>query len=325
MNKYNIATAFSKGTILPDSKYTQINLRASYSSNAAVIGTLKQGEYADTTGYAYSSQNLTTADLSNTAKLKSKDVWIEVKTTNGGRICYAHISVCTPYINQLAGNARITASNIYLTNMMLLQDAEIHKNLVMATKKLIEIKKANLITNAKYLSNWNEIQSIYKNWQNRQNFVKSSIQKGEVKSVKSIEDKVLMQLINSVNASNLNAIPVVAIVIVVLVAALTVTSTLLVQNALKPKYSESSVDLKRSKLLNDALDTLTPEEKQTVINDLEKQIDDAYNSGYSDGDSDTFLGTIKTFGLVALGVFGAYKTYDYFENKKSKKPNTQKK
>lgn len=324
MNKYNLTGLFSKGCILPDSKYTQINLRFSTNLASPIVSVLKQGEYANTTGYAFSPQVLTATDMQNTAKIKAKDVWIEVKNSSG-KTCYAHISVCTPYANNIAASARTTADNILMTNMMLFQDTEIHKNMILATRKLIEIKKANNISGAKYLEHWNEIQSLYKNWQSRQGFVKTAISRNEAKSIKTMDDRILPSLISAVNANALGAVPVIAIVVIVLVSALTITTTLLVQSALKPKYSQSQADLKRSKLLNQALDTLTPEDKQTVINDLENQIDNAYKTGYGDGDSDTFLGIIKTFGLVALGIFGAYKTYDYFENKKSKKPNTPKK
>ena len=324
MNKYNFTGIYNKGCILPDSKFTQINLRSQPSNTASVVTTLKQGEYANTSGYAYSSQVLTNNDVNN---LKSKDVWIEVYTVNGSLKCYAHISVCTPYANAYAGNARATADNVMLTNMMLLQDTEIHKNLVLATKKLIEIKKANKISNALYLKNWNEIKSIYKNWQNRQNFVKNAINKGEVKSVRNYEDKLLMQLMSEAERGTMGFVisTTAAIIIIALIAATAVTITLLVQNALKPKYSESSVDLKRSKLLNQALDTLTPEQKQEVINDLEKQIDDAYNQGYKDGNSDTLLGNLKTLAIVGLAAFGTFKFMEYQENKKSKNPNTPKK
>jgi hypothetical protein len=52
--------------------------------------------------------------------------------------------------------------------------------------------------------------------------------------------------------------------------------------AFKPKYDESTADLKISKDLEAALATLTPEKAAEVKADLEKQIDTAYNQGKTD-------------------------------------------
>ncbi len=71
--------------------------------------------------------------------------------------------------------------------------------------------------------------------------------------------------------------------------------------AFKPKYDESTADLKISKDLEAALATLTPEKAAEVKADLEKQIDTAYNQGKTD----QFISTnLKWIGFAALGFFG---------------------
>jgi hypothetical protein len=71
--------------------------------------------------------------------------------------------------------------------------------------------------------------------------------------------------------------------------------------AFKPSYSESQADLKVSSDLEKALSTLTPDEANKVKADLEKQIDDAYNAGSTDG---TFGGIMKIAKPVLIGVGG---------------------
>jgi len=74
----------------------------------------------------------------------------------------------------------------------------------------------------------------------------------------------------------------------------------------KPDYETGKANLQVSKNLETALANLTPEQAQAVKNDLEKQIDTAYNQGKTDQkttDSTTgIFGNLKTIAIVALGI-----------------------
>jgi len=93
---------------------------------------------------------------------------------------------------------------------------------------------------------------------------------------------------------------VIAIIVTVVISAI---FTILIMNALKPAYSESTSDLKVSKDLAKALATLDPETRQKVVNDLEGQVDAANVQGKMDGSGASTWNTIKSVGLVAAGIF----------------------
>lgn len=77
--------------------------------------------------------------------------------------------------------------------------------------------------------------------------------------------------------------------------------------AFKKQYSTSKSDLKISDDLKLALSSLDPETRQSVINDLESQVDAAYAKGMMNAKSDSFLSQIKNIILVGGGVFLTYK------------------
>lgn len=73
--------------------------------------------------------------------------------------------------------------------------------------------------------------------------------------------------------------------------------------AFKPKYDQSTIDLKISKDLEALLANVDKPTAERIKTDLEKQIDDAYNSGKTDGKFGGTWGTVKTLGLMFLGFF----------------------
>lgn len=74
----------------------------------------------------------------------------------------------------------------------------------------------------------------------------------------------------------------------------------------KPHYETGKVNLVKSKELETALSKLSPADAAKVTNDLEKQIDDAYNQGKVDQKTEdsksSIFGNIKTLGFIALGI-----------------------
>ena len=72
--------------------------------------------------------------------------------------------------------------------------------------------------------------------------------------------------------------------------------------AFRPDYDESTIDLEMSKELEKALSLLTPEEAQKLQANLEKQVDNAYNTGKSN----ERFNIIAKYGLYALLVAGSF-------------------
>lgn len=78
----------------------------------------------------------------------------------------------------------------------------------------------------------------------------------------------------------------------------------------KTEYGRSVDNLKQSELLLKALDTLEPKEKQEVLQDLEKQIDTAYEDGKTEGESGGFFDKIQNMALLGLGLFVGIKVME---------------
>ena len=114
--------------------------------------------------------------------------------------------------------------------------------------------------------------------------------------------------------SYVGAAPIVIAAIVGIAVVSGVAAYTIYQN-LKPQYDASVTDLKQSDALKKALETLTSAEKNEVVNDLEKQIDDAYNKGRSDS---FFSGAFSVLKPIAFAVGGWY-LIQLFIKKQTKK------
>ena len=114
--------------------------------------------------------------------------------------------------------------------------------------------------------------------------------------------------------SYVGAAPIVIAAIVGIAVVSGVAAYTIYQN-LKPQYDASVTDLKQSDALKKALETLTSAEKNEVVNDLEKQIDDAYNKGRSDS---FFSGAFSVLKPIAFAVGGWY-LIQLFINKQTNK------
>lgn len=114
-----------------------------------------------------------------------------------------------------------------------------------------------------------------------------------------IKDKVNSAIDSVKRFFGLSAVPVVALIAVTAVA--TVAITALLYYLFKPAYNESVVNLKVSRKLKKALDSLPESDRKEVLDDLERQIDDAYNRGMTD-EKFAGMGDLLKYGLIAAGV-----------------------
>ncbi len=81
----------------------------------------------------------------------------------------------------------------------------------------------------------------------------------------------------------------------------------------KPKYDESTKDLKISAALKKALDTLPEDQRKQVTANLEKQIDDAYNQGKTD----QVLSSIWSVGKYVVAGVIVYKGVELITQKQN--------
>ncbi len=101
------------------------------------------------------------------------------------------------------------------------------------------------------------------------------------------------------NIGDFGATLLIIIIIAVIAAA---AGAAVVYYSIKPDYDDSKVDLKESELLKKAISTLTPAQQKAVREDMNKQLDDAYNKGKFNQSFKDFFSGIG--GKIALGVTG---------------------
>lgn len=203
-------------------------------------------------------------------------------------------STTTPAPDQ---NKNAEAQGASLLNSLVDSDQQLFHGLLRNNER-ISILKASNVNVSSYESQLNLLTQAYNE---RQDFIKNS---SLVKCSTGFKGSYNWLVNKFTGKNNVNGIGLVGITIAILSVALIGTSVALFY-ALKPKYDTSKANLVQSAELEKALSTLTPAEKESVLADLEKQIDDTYNKGKSDGSSGTLMGTVKILGMVAIGVFVA--------------------
>ena len=98
----------------------------------------------------------------------------------------------------------------------------------------------------------------------------------------------------------LAAVPLIVVVALSAVAGASIVA--LLYYIFKPAYNESVANLHISDKLAKALSTLPDSDRQQVINDLENQIDRAYNQGRTD-QAFASVGSVAKYALVGVGIY----------------------
>lgn len=152
----------------------------------------------------------------------------------------------------------------------------------------------------------NSFVSLSKRLTTRQDAIKSSTVIKWQAGIKEAFAKSQQSYINLLQQTNgdagmfmagIGALPVAIIVAVTFGAGLAATAYFI----FKPKYDESKTDLKISSELENLLSKTDPATSTKIKNDLEKQIDTAYNQGNTDG---TFGGMLSLIKPLAIGLLG---------------------
>lgn len=109
------------------------------------------------------------------------------------------------------------------------------------------------------------------------------------------------------NARSIRGVGWIQLVVILVVFIIGAASAVAVYYSIKPDYTDAKADLKISTDLEKALATLSPESAQNVRDNLEQQIDNAYNQGKTDNkfsDFFSFSGLGKTALFGVLGFVG---------------------
>lgn len=102
------------------------------------------------------------------------------------------------------------------------------------------------------------------------------------------------------NWLGLGAVPIVPIAIGGVVG---VVATVSLYFAFRPKYSESTKDLRISSELKSALDEVSPATQQKIKDNLEKQIDKAFQAGRNQGGISAVMNLIKWVAIAGVGIY----------------------
>lgn len=196
-------------------------------------------------------------------------------------------------------NKQAEQNGSQLINDLVANDIKVYQNLLF-NSELIEKMKAKgfdrLVTyEAKH-------EDLIKKYNERQTAIKNS---GLVKTNNWVSSK--WQWLQKKWSALTSGVGVAPLVLVAIGGAVGVVSAVLIYYAFKPRYDDSKIDLKESAELTKALQSLSPEEAATLRDNLEKQIDDAYNQGKKDQQFSGWLGTLKNVALLVGGFWLADK------------------
>lgn len=270
-----------------DSVKTSANARASAGLTAKVVAQITKSDRWPVLGYGYREDN-STADSAT---------WYALRDTAGqtvyvrkDKLRFYEITSPTTYternLNTFLSDCANVDKSIYLR---LLQCAELIRK---AAAKGVSVAKyrQQLITLNNRLA------------ARQQAFATSKLLKvkNAFNSAWTAAYKVYK---NVLNGTGIGASPIIISAIAVAIVAVGGVSAWAVYQQFKPRFTEATTDLHQSELLKKALESLTSEEKNDVVNDLERQIDDAYKEGEN---SASFSSALKLFGVIAGGVAVVY-------------------
>lgn len=276
-------------------KGSSVNVRKNMGTNDPILFTKKAGELVGITTGAYG--------------IMKDGKWYLIKSGNiQGYVREDVVTFIKP--------KTITKSDSLTMIQKLVESDKAVYNTLQKIDILIKAAKTKKVDTAKSETLLN---SLSNRLQTRQDDIKKSNVVKWTAGYNKIVDEAKKAIINTSSQDILNRIPigaisgVPAIVIVSVVAggALTAAAYFI----FKPKYDESTADLKISKDLENLLSKTDPVTSKKITDNLEKQIDTAYNQGKTDG---TFGGVFKIL-LPIAGLVGGYFLISAFVRNQSAK------
>lgn len=280
------------------------NVRQSYSTSSAIVGKITKSDRWKVQSYGYKTGE------------SDAEKWYAIKMPNG-QIGYCRKDLLKFYTYTDKDNYSDKDLNTFLTDLVAVNKS-IYLRLLQSSVLLQQAYQngVNYNTIAAYtakLTQLNDNLAARQKELEQSTFIKC---KTAFESVWEKAYNVYKKLIETVSSiSGIGVAPVVVAAVVVAITAVAGVAAYSIYQALKPKYDASVIDLQQSDELKRALESLTPEEKNKVVEDLEKQIDDAYNEGRKDA---TFSGAWSIIKPLAIAVGGWY-LITMFIDKQAKK------
>ncbi len=264
-------------------KGTGLNIRAGTSTGTRILFTARGNQVAGTCTGQY---------------FKKKDgIWIVlILPREIGNLKLGMVRIDVTRLLSTSESNKIQDKGKKLLNNLVSNNLEIYDQLT-RTGAVLDNFEGRGIKVSKYKKTW---QSLLKRLQDREKKLKNSRLLKTKEKLNTAATKVWQSwkyyVLTTGRIFGVGAIP--AIVIGVIIGGgLAVTAYIV----FKPDYDESKTDLKISVDLDRALKSLDPKTAQAVKENLEKQVDDAFNKGKTQG---TFSGMFKMGGTLAVVVLG---------------------
>jgi hypothetical protein len=268
-------------------KGSSVNVRSGVSTSSTIVVTKKAGELVGLTTGAYI--------------LQPDGKWIQTKI--GDKYVYVREDVETESKPQA-----VTKTDAFgMIQKLVESDKKVFETLLRINPLLFTIKQKGIdTTKHEQLSN-----DLWARLSSRQDEIKKSNMVKWESGIKKGYDKLINWFKSLVSGTNtVGALP--AIIIGVVVGAGLAVGGYFI---FKPKYDESTVDLKISSELEGLLAKTDPATATKIKNNLENQIDTAYNQGKTDG---TFGGISKI--LLPIGLLvGGYFLFSTFIRTETRK------
>lgn len=276
-------------------KGSSVNVRKGMGTNDPILFTKKAGELVGITTGAYG--------------IMKDGKWYLIKSGN------IQGYVREDVVNMIKPKTVTKSDSLTMIQKLVESDKAVYNSL-QKIDILIQAAKIKKIDTAKSETILNSLSSRL---QTRQDDIKKSnvvkwtagYNKAVSEAKKAIIKTSSQDILNKIPIGAISGVPAIVIVSVIAGGALTAAAYFI----FKPKYDESTVDLKISKDLENLLSKTDPATAKKITDNLEKQIDDAYNRGKTDG---TFSGITKV--LLPIGIFigGYFLVSSFIRNQSSK-------
>lgn len=279
------------------------NVRQSYSTSSQIIGKITKSDRWKVQSYGYKTGE------------SDAEKWYAIKMPSG-QIGYCRKDLLQFYTYTDKDNYSEKDLNTFLSDLVAVNKSIylrlLQSSVLIQDASAAGVKYETLAAYAAKLKQLNDNLAARQKELESSTFIKCKTAFDTVWQKAYSVYKKLMQTISNLG---IGAAPVVIAAVVVAITAVAGVAAYSIYTALKPKYDASVVDLKQSDELKKALESLTPAEQNKVVNDLEKQIDDAYNEGKKDA---TFSGAWAIIKPLALAGAGWY-LINMFIDKQAKK------
>jgi len=256
------------------------------------------------------------------------EFWFQVKLDNpteDATFAYVRSDVCT-FINPASSTTdspviTYTGTNgNTLLDTVIKNDKTLYKQLLVYAQ-VIENMKENNIDTSKVQPIFDSILNDYKT---RQNKIATAIGTGvaiEMDLNLIPGGSLFVDLYNKFSAMLSGRLGFAYLIPIALTAVVTGLVIFALYEMFKPDYERGKVNIQQSALLKKALNSLTPEERQKVLNDLQSQLDDAYNSGKGTTGILTYIKYAAYGGIAFVVIKGVFYLKDKFSHKPVSKPS----